>query len=120
MTNEAKKLAEQSDKLNKEYEDFIKTSNNKAQEIIINERKKLNTEFNKKQDELNEKISKITVEAEKEIKDLKSNSIDQIKLISNNLSNEILNELSMKELVDQTLVSKNIEEIFKKRKGSIT
>jgi len=57
---------------------------------------------------------------EKEIKDLKSNSIDQIKLISNDLSNEILNELSMKELVDQTLVSKNIEEVFKKRKESIS
>ena len=120
LIDEAKKLTEQTDKLNKEYEDFIKISNNKAQEMIINERKKLNTEFNKKQDELNEKISKITVEAEKEIKDLKSISIDQIKLISNDLSNEILNELSMKELVDQTLVSKNIEEVFKKRKESIS
>ena len=46
------KWKKQIDKLNKEYEDFIKISNNKAQEMIINERKKLNTEFNKKQDEL--------------------------------------------------------------------
>ena len=119
LVDEAKKLTEQTEKLNKQYEDFIKSSNNKAQEIIINDRKKLNTEFNKKQDELNEKISKITVEAENEIKDFKSNSIDQIKLISNNLSEEILKELSVKELVDQNIVLKNIEDICKKRKGNI-
>ena len=120
LVDEAKKLTEQTEKLNKEYEDFIRSSNNKAQEIIVNERKKLNTEFNKKQDELNEKISKITFEAEKEIRDFKSNSIEQIKLISNNLSNELLKEMSIKELVDQNIVLKNIEEICKKRKGNIS
>ena len=99
---------------------FIKSSNNKAQEIIVNERKKLNIEFNKKKDELNEKISKITVEAEKEIKNFKSNSIDQIQLISKNLSNELLKELSVEELIDQNIVLKNIEEICKKRKGNIS
>ena len=66
LIDEAKKLTEQTDKLNKEYEDFIKISNNKAQEMIINERKKLNTEFNKKQDELieiNKSFEGITHEA---------------------------------------------------------
>ena len=71
LVDEAKKLTEQTDKLNKQYEDFIKDSNHKAQEIIANERKKLNIEFNKKQDELNDKISQITVEAEKEINTFK-------------------------------------------------
>ena len=120
LVDEAQKLSEQTDKLNKEYEDFIKSSNNKAQEIIVNERKKLNIEFNKKNDQLNEKISKITVEAEKEIKDFQSNSINQIKLISNNISDELLKELSVKELVDQNIVLKNIDEICKKRKGNIS
>lgn len=120
LVDEAKKLSEQTEKLNKQYEDFIKSSNNKAQEIIVNERKKLNIEFNKKKDELNEKISKITVEAEKEIKNFKSNSIDQIQLISKNLSNELLKELSVEELIDQNIVLKNIEEICKKRKGNIS
>ena len=120
LVDEAKKLSEQTEKLNKQYEDFIKSSNNKAQEIIVNERKKLNIEFIKKKDELNEKISKITVEAEKEIKNFKSNSIDQIQLISKNLSNELLKELSVEELIDQNIVLKNIEEICKKRKGNIS
>ena len=120
LVDEAQKLSEQTEKLNKEYEDFIKSSNNKAQEIIVNERKKLNIEFNKKNDQLNEKISKITVEAEKEIKDFKSNSINQIKLISNNISDELLKEMSVKELVDQNIVLKNIDEICKKRKGNIS
>ena len=44
----------------KQYEDFIKNSNNQAQDIILNERKKLNAEFNKKQVRLNDSISQIT------------------------------------------------------------
>ena len=119
LVDEAKKLSEQTEKLNKQYEDFIINSNNKAQEIIINERKKLNTEFNKKQEELNEKISKITLEADKEIKKFKSDSIDQIKIISNDLSKELLKEISTKELVDQNIISKKIEEILKKRESNI-
>ena len=120
LVDEAKKLTEQTEKLNKEYEDFIKNSNTKAQEILVNERKKLNAEFNKKQNELNEKISQITVEAEKEIKDFKSNSINQIKHISNNLSDELLKELSVKGLIDENIVLKNIDEICKKRTGNIS
>ena len=120
LVDEAKKLTEQTEKLNEEYEKFIKSSNNKAQEIIVNERKKLNTEFSKKQDALNEKILKITVEAEKDINDFKLNSIDQIKLISKKLSDELLKELSIMELVDQNVVIKNVEEICKKRKGNIS
>ena len=119
LVDEAKKLTEQTEKLNKEYEDFMKSSNDKAQEIIVNERKKLNNEFSKKIDELNEKISKISIDAEKEIKDFKLNSIGQIKLISNQLSDELLKELSIMELVDQNIVTKNVEEICKKRKGNI-
>ena len=41
LVDEAKKLTEQTDKLNKQYKDFIKDSNHKAQEIITNERKKV-------------------------------------------------------------------------------
>jgi len=119
LVDEAKKLTEQTDKLNKQYKDFIKDSNHKAQEIIANERKKLNIEFNKKQDELNDKISQITVEAEKEINTFKLNSIDQIKVISKSLTEQFLKELSIKELIDQNIISKKIEEISKKRKGSI-
>ena len=119
LVDEAKKLTEQTDKLNKQYIDFIKDSNHKAQEIITNERKKLNIEFNKKQDELNDKISQITVEAEKEINTFKLNSIDQIKVISKNLTEQFLKDLSIKELIDQNTISKKIEEISKKRKGSI-
>ena len=119
LVDEAKKLTEQTDKLNKQYEDFIKDSNHKAQEIIANERKKLNIEFNKKQDELNDKISQIAAETEKEINTFKLNSIDQIKVISKSLTEQFLKELSIKELIDQNTISKKIEEISKKRKGSI-
>ena len=119
LVDEAKKLTEQTDKLNKQYENFIEDSKNKAQEIVVNERKKFNIEFNKKQDELNDKISQIAIDTEKEIDTFKLNSIDQIKVISKNLTEQFLKELSVKELIDQNTISKKIEEISKKRKGSI-
>ena len=118
LVDEAKKLTEQTEKINKEYEDFIKKSNIKAQEIIVSQRKKLNIEFNKKQDELNDKINKISIESDKEIKNFKLNSVDKIKIISRNLTEEFLKELSIIELVDQNTISKKIEEIFKKRRGN--
>jgi len=48
LVDEAKKLAEQTEKLNKDYEEFISNSKKEAQEIITNGRKKLNSEFDKK------------------------------------------------------------------------
>tara|TARA_B100000963_G_scaffold358492_1_gene383254 strand:+ start:1035 stop:1607 length:573 start_codon:yes stop_codon:yes gene_type:complete len=120
LVDEAKKLAEQTEQLNKQYENFIINTNTQAQEIIINDRKKLNTEFNKKQDELNNKINKITVEAEKEIKDFKSNSINQIQIISKNLTDELLKDLSIKELIDQRIILKNIDETCKKIRSRIS
>ena len=119
LVDEAKKLAEQTDKLSKDYEELVKNSNHKAQEIIVNERKKMIIEFNKKQNDLNEKISKISLEAEKEIANFKINSRDQLKNISKNLTEQFLKELSINELIDQNTITKKIDEICKKKSGEI-
>ena len=119
LIDEAKSLNDQTEKLNKQYEDFIKNSNNQAQDIILNERIKLNAEFNKKQVRLNDSISQITFEAEKEIKNFQSNSIDKIKIIARNITDEILNELKIKELIDRNTISNKVEEICKKKMENI-
>jgi len=96
LLDEAKKLSEQTEKLNKEY-----------------------SEFNTKKDELDTKIKKMTDEAEKEINNFKNNSINQIKDIANQVTSEILNELSIKNHVDEKIISSKIDEISKKRIGDL-
>ena len=59
LLDEAKKLSEQTEKLNKEYSEFIVNSKKEAQEIIATDRKKLNSEFNTKRDELDTKIKEM-------------------------------------------------------------
>ena len=119
LIDEAKKLTEQTENLNKEYDNLIKNSNNQAQEIIINDRRKINIEFNKKQNLLNDKISNITMKAEEEIKNFQYNSIGQIKIIAKSITEELLKELSIKKMIDHKIISKNIEEICKKSIGNI-
>ena len=119
LLDEAKKLSEQTEKLNKEYSEFIVNSKKEAQEIIATDRKKLNSEFNIKRDEIDTKIKKMTDEAEKEINNFKINSINQIKDIANQVTSEILNELSIKNYVDEKIISSKIDEISKKRIGDL-
>ena len=119
LLDEAKSLSQQTEKLNKEYEEFIINSKKEAQEIILNGRKKLNIEFDKKKSELDKKISDLTSKAEQEINDFKSKSIDQIKIIANEISKELLNELSLKDTIDSNILIKNIDTISKKRMGDL-
>ncbi len=119
LVDEAKKLTEQTEKLNKDYEEFISNSKKEALEIITNGRKKFNTEFNQKKHELNNRISELTEKAEKEIENFKANSINKIQMIANQVSEELLKELSLKDEIDQKIVSKKIEEISKKKIGEL-
>ena len=119
LIDEAKKLAEETEKLNKDYEEFISNSKKEAQEIIANGRKKLNSEFDKKKHELDNRILELTKTAEKEIESFKTNSINEIQIIANQVSEELLKELSLKDEIDQNIISKKIEEISKKKIGEL-
>ena len=119
LLDEAKNLSNQTEKLNKEYEEFIANSKKEAQEIISNGRKKLNNEFEKKKNELDKKLDDLTSKAEKEINEFKSKSINQVQSIANDVTNELLNELSLKGALDQNILTKKIEEISKKRIGDL-
>ena len=119
LLDEAKNLSNQTEKLNKEYEEFIANSKKEAQEIISNGRKKLNNEFEKKKNELDKKLDDLTSKAEKEINEFKYKSINQVQSIANDVTNELLNELSLKGVLDQNILTKKIEEISKKRIGDL-
>jgi ABC-type methionine transport system ATPase subunit len=66
-----------------------------------------------------QRSKEMTDEAEKEINNFKNNSINQIKDIANQVTSEILNELSIKNYVDEKIISSKIDEISKKRIGDL-
>ncbi|MEL0176849.1 MAG: F0F1 ATP synthase subunit B [Pelagibacteraceae bacterium] len=120
LIDEANKISIQTEKLNKEYEEFILSSKKEAQEIITSERKKLNSEFDKKKKELDDKILNLSQKAENEIRDLKSGSINQIKSIASSVSEELLINLSLKDTIDHSIITKKIDEISKKKIGDLS
>jgi len=119
LVDEAKTLAEQTEKLNNEYKELISNSKKEAQETITNGRKKLNAEFDKKKNELDKNISELTEKAEKEIQSFKSNSIKDVQTIANQVSGELLKELSLNDDIDQNIIIKKIEDISKKKMGEL-
>ena len=119
LVDEAKTLAEQTEKLNNEYKELISNSKKEAQEIITNGRKKLNAEFDKKKNELDKNISELTEKAEKEIQSFKSNSIKDVQTIASQVSGELLKELSLIDEIDQNIIIKKIEDISKKKMGEL-
>jgi ABC-type methionine transport system ATPase subunit len=65
------------------------------------------------------KLDDLTSKADKEINEFKSKSINQVQSIANDVTNELLNELSLKGVLDQNILTKKIEEISKKRIGDL-
>ena len=79
----------------------------------------MNAEFDKKKNELDKNISEFTEKAEKEIQSFKSNSIKDVQTIANQVSMELLKELSLNDEIDQNIVIKKIEDISKKKMGEL-
>jgi len=73
----------------------------------------------KKKHELDNRILELTKTAEKEIESFKANSINEVQMIANQVSEELLKELSLKDEIDQNIISKKIEEISKKKIGEL-
>ena len=119
LIDEAKKLSEQTEQINKEYNDFILKSKNDAKEIIQNGKNNFQTEFEKKKTQLNEKINNISKKSEEEIKIFKNNSINQIHIIAYQVTNDLLTELSLINDVDKNKIQEKIDEISKKKIGDL-
>ena len=71
--------------------------------------------LDKKKNELDKNISELTEKAEKEIQSFKSNSIKDLQTIANQVSGELLKELSLNDEIDQNIIIKKIEDISKKK-----
>ena len=91
--NEAQKLKESAEKKLGEYNKIIEDSKKEAKKIINDARKKLGKDIEDKKQKFNDEIEKELVAVEKEIKDLKNNSLPNINKIAAETSAEIIKQI---------------------------
>ena len=114
--NEAQKLKENAEKKLKDYNKIIELAKNEAKKVAEENKKKLDKDIESKKKILNEQIEKEILAVEKEIKNLKKNSISNINLIAQEISSEIIKEIVGSE-VNKSNVSALVEVISKKNIG---
>ena len=84
---------------------------------IFESRQKLNESMQIKRDAVKKEIDTATKEAEKEIKKFKSDSINKISLMSENISSDLLKNI-LGEDVNQSSIKAIVSEIIKKENKS--
>tara|TARA_B100000686_G_scaffold331360_1_gene394797 strand:- start:752 stop:1330 length:579 start_codon:yes stop_codon:yes gene_type:complete len=110
--NEAQKLKENAKKKLEEYNKIIDNSKKEAKKIIEDNKKRLEKDIELKKQKFNNEIEKELIATEKEIKELKKNSISSINKIATETSSEVIKKVLSTE-VNNSSVSAIVGEIVK-------
>jgi F-type H+-transporting ATPase subunit b len=111
--DETQKLKENSEKKLEEYNKIIENSKQEAKKIIEDGRKKLDKDIENKKKDFGNQIEKEIVAVEKEIKDLKKNSLLNISKIASETSAELMKKIINTE-VNKSNVSAVVDDIIKR------
>ena len=111
--DEAQKLKDNAEKKLKEYNEIIEKTKKEAKKIIDDNKKKLDRDLESKKQKFNDEIEKELLAVEKEIKDLKKNSISNIDNIATEISTEIIKQILNTE-TNKSNVSAIVNDIAKK------
>ena len=111
--DEAQKLKDNAEKKLKEYNEIIEKSKKEAKKIIDDSKKKLDRDIESKRQKFNDEIEKELVVVEREIKDLKKNSISNIDNIATEISAEIIKQIISTE-ANKSNVSAIVNDITKR------
>ena len=112
--NETQKLKESAEQKLKEYNKIIEYSKKEAKKIIDNNRKKLEQDIEVKKKTFSDEIEKELLAVEKEILDLKKNSMPNIKKIAIDTSSEVIKKIMNSE-INKSNVSAVIDDIIKRK-----
>ena len=112
--NETQKLKESAEQKLKEYNKIIENSKKEAKKIIDNNRKKLEQDIEVKKKTFSDEIEKELLAVEKEILDLKKNSMPNIKKIAIDTSSEVIKKIMNSE-INKSNVSAVIDDIIKRK-----
>ena len=109
----AQKFKEQSDLKIKEYETILEKAKKEVSKIHFESKSILDKDIKSKKEAMEKEIEKEILKAQKEIIDLKKNSISSIENISLNISSNIIENISGDKL-NESSIKATIEDISKK------
>tara|TARA_B100001123_G_scaffold166924_1_gene192230 strand:+ start:294 stop:839 length:546 start_codon:yes stop_codon:yes gene_type:complete len=112
--NEAQNLKESAEKKLSEYNKIIENSKAEAKKIVDDARKKLDKDIENKKKKFSEEIEKDLEAVEKEIKDLRKSSVENINKIASEVSIDIIKQLIGTE-INKSNVSAIVDGIARKK-----
>tara|TARA_B100000029_G_scaffold232033_1_gene229439 strand:- start:459 stop:1034 length:576 start_codon:yes stop_codon:yes gene_type:complete len=116
---EAKTFREEAEKKLKVYKELMESAKIDAKKILSESSQKLNENMQSKKNKVQKEIEKETINAEKEIKKFKSESLNKVNIISEEIASSLvkdifgedLNKSSIKATVSETLKEHKVKNI---------
>jgi F-type H+-transporting ATPase subunit b len=112
--NSANKFKELSEFKLKEYEKILENSKKEVIKIHIESKNKLDKDINAKKDVMDKEIEVEIIKAQKDIIELKKNSISDIQKISKDLASNIIENISGDKL-NESSIKAAVEDVAKKK-----
>ena len=114
--DDANRFKELSETKLKEYEKILENAKKEVVKIHIESKNLLDKDIQAKKDVIEKEIEKEILKAQKEISDLKKNSISDIQKISENIASNIIEKISGDKL-NESSIKAAIEDVSKKSLG---
>ena len=114
--NDANKFKDLSESKLKEYEKILEDAKKEVIKIHIETKNILDKDIQSKKEAIEKEIEKEIIKAQKEISDLKKNSISDIQKISGNIASNIIETISGDKL-NESSIKATVEDISKKNLG---
>ena len=113
---DANKFKELSESKLKEYEKILENAKKEVIKIHIESKNTLDKDIKTKKETIEKEIEKEIIKAQKDISDLKKNSITNIQKISENIASNIIESISGDKL-NESSVKATVEDVSKKNLG---
>ena len=114
--DEANKLKNLSEKKLKEYEVILDNSKKEVTKILLESKNNLNKDIQNKKDSMEKEIEKEILKAQKDISQIKKDSIESINTISQEIASDIIEKMSGDKL-NESSVKAVVEDVSKKNIG---
>jgi F-type H+-transporting ATPase subunit b len=114
--DEANNLKSLSEKKLNDYEDVLENSKKEVTKILLESKNKLDKDIQKKKETIEKEIEDEILKAQKEILELKQNSIASINSISQEIASNIIEKMSGDKL-NESSVKAAVDDVAKKNLG---
>ena len=114
--DEANNLKNISEKKLKEYEVILQDAKKEVAKILLESKKKLNKDIQTKKGAMEKEIENEIEKAQRKISELKKNSVDSIKNISQEIAANIIEKMSGDKL-NESSIKATVEDVSKKNIG---